>query len=246
MGMWSVYCGASNITINSDQECCIIPLKEEYPKALNWIPQSLPIFGKYNDYGGMYDIVEDDNTKLIEDYFGVTIIEFIEFLVAGEHNRDNDNIKGNLNDIKDWQYMWVNKDVYEFMVKDHSDDDYFISKLRDWRNLRIVDRVTYLGDPFKINYSIWSDPEFLELIVEKSKEFGSSYEKPSSIVMKYFNNLDVFGDRLAGISYLRNNMGVMSNHFKPYYEYITPQCGEYKQHQILLEKFAEINKKYIS
>ena len=33
-------------------------------------------------------------------------------------------------------------------------------------------------------------------------------------------------------------MGSMSNPMKPF-------C-EYKQHQILLEKFAEINKKYIS
>jgi hypothetical protein len=31
-------------------------------------PATLPIFGKYNDYGGIEDIVIDDNTKLIEEH----------------------------------------------------------------------------------------------------------------------------------------------------------------------------------
>jgi hypothetical protein len=247
MGMWSVYCGASNITINSDQECCIIPLKEEYPKALNWIPQSLPIFGKYNDCGGMYDIVEDDNTRLIENHLGVTIQEFVDFLISDKIDRDEE-IADKLSDIEDWSFMWLNREVYEFMSKNHSDEHSFANKLNDWRNLSLNEKLDWLGWSFRVKYESWADTEFMERVRIESKNLYDSImsRKPNTIAVKYIDNLDVFGDRLAGIHFLRNNMGSMSNPMKPFCEHITPQCGEYKQHQILLEKFAEINKKYIS
>jgi hypothetical protein len=252
MGMWSVYCGASNITINTDQECCIIPIKEEYPEIMSWIPQSLPIFGKYNDYGGMYDIVEDDNTKLISEHFGITIQEFVDFLTSSKYDdeykvtKKKIGRKGKLTDIKGWHYMWVNKEVYEFMSKDYS-EHYFFSKLNDWRSLKIAEKIQRLGYPFNIDYMRWSDPEFVELMIKKNKErYGKSItQKSNPIAMKYFDDLEVFGDRLAGVSYFKEKMKSMSNNFKPYVDCITPQCGDYKEHQILLENFAEINKKYI-
>jgi hypothetical protein len=37
----------------------------------------------------------------------------------------------------------------------------------------------------------------------------------------------------------------MSGAFEPMQQYLTPQCGEYEQHQLILNKFVEINKTYL-
>lgn len=245
--MFSVYCGASNITISSNQECCIIPIKMEYPDyPMSWIPATLPIFGKYDGYGRMVDIVEDDNTKLIENHLGVTIQEFIDFLVSDEIDRDEE-IEDKLSDITDWSFMWLNKEVYEFMSKNHSDEHSFANKLNDWRNLSPNEKLDWLGWSFRVKYESWADTEFMERVRIESKNLYDSImsRKPNTIAVKYIDDLDTFGDRLAGIHFLRNNMGSMSNPMKPFVPHITPQSGSYKQHQILLEKFVEINKKYI-
>jgi hypothetical protein len=70
-------------------------------------------------------------------------------------------------------------------------------------------------------------------------------DKPSKLYLNYLNNLEVFGDSIANLHTIHNNMYVMSKHFSPYELYITPQCGEFEHHQKLLEKFTEINKSYI-
>jgi hypothetical protein len=61
----------------------------------------------------------------------------------------------------------------------------------------------------------------------------------------YFNNLEVFGDLMVGLTNVRGNMHPMSGRWYPHVLYLTPQCGEYRLHQILLEEFARINKSYV-
>jgi hypothetical protein len=52
-GSWSVYCGISNISITSGNDCVLLPLKETNGEYHRYSPATLPIFGKYNDYGGI-------------------------------------------------------------------------------------------------------------------------------------------------------------------------------------------------
>jgi hypothetical protein len=125
MGSWSVACGISNIAITSGDDCVILPLKENkgghYHK---YQPATLPIFGEYNDYGGMENIIEDDNTKLIEEHFGVTIDEFVEFLVDGQFTYEREEATEigekmkNFEQAKEWRFMWINRKVYETMLID--------------------------------------------------------------------------------------------------------------------------------
>jgi hypothetical protein len=125
MGSWSVNCGISNIAITSGDDCVILPLKEnksgEYRK---FQPATLPIFGKYNDYGNMEEIIEDDNTKLIEEHFGITIDEFVTFLVDGKftYNRgEAEDVKvkiKNYEEAAEWRFMWIDRKVYETMLND--------------------------------------------------------------------------------------------------------------------------------
>lgn len=129
MGSWSVSCGISNIAITSGNECVLLPIKENKTKENGkWSPATLPIFGQYNDYGGIEHIVIDDNTKLIEDHFGISIDEFCTFLVDGKFTYDReeakailDKISDNIDDIVSWRFMWIDKKVYDFMTKDHND-----------------------------------------------------------------------------------------------------------------------------
>jgi hypothetical protein len=82
------------------------------------------------------------------------------------------------------------------------------------------------------------DPEMQKLIAERNSE----KKDPKDIGEKYVINLDKFGDGLAELVIVRHNLYPMSGCFNPYILYLTPQCGEYQSHQVLLEKFAEINK----
>jgi hypothetical protein len=62
---------------------------------------------------------------------------------------------------------------------------------------------------------------------------------------KYVDDLEEYGDSLAELVTLRHNFHAMSGHFQPYVKYLTPQCGEFSDHQILLNKFADINRKEV-
>jgi hypothetical protein len=56
-----------------------------------------PIFGNYDDYGGMEKIEEDDNTKSLEKYFGLTIQEIVDVICC---NRKDDGFSDALKVIK--------------------------------------------------------------------------------------------------------------------------------------------------
>lgn len=87
--------------------------------------------------------------------------------------------------------------------------------------------------------------------------FANEYENDYSYnIKKYFKTIQLF-DYLY-ISYIDSfrkdfvdlhkvlkNILVMSKFLEPYTLYSTPQCGDFKNHQILLNGFSEINKNEI-
>ncbi len=352
MGSWSVSCGISNIAITAGNECCIVPLVESRDEYGGYIPRTLPIFGRYNDYGGMEDIVEDENTKLIENYLGITIAEFIEFLVDGKFTYDRSEVKpiakklkanGVFDEVSKWRFMWIDKQVYDVMSKNYDkwevghhdygtpemlallgftlvegaeiknyDPERFNKKyqrgdlfvysdgrsmlsetgryiyytdkgcesslttymelpeelqyLKDkisrevWRLMSPKKRKEQLGYVFGDRYSYHLEDsleekllEMIETFVEMGHEIPEhlkeKLEKAKNIqkriYLQYFDNLEVFGDLLVGITNVRSNMHPMSGRWFPHVLYLTPQCGEHQTHQILLEEFARINKSYI-
>lgn len=113
MGSWSVYCGISNITITEGTRVVLVPLikNENYYIHRDNNHYCLPIFGKYNDYGSIGNIEEDFNTKIIESFHNCTIQEFCDCLT----NYNDEEIES----MKDIDYMWIHRDVYDFMVNYH-------------------------------------------------------------------------------------------------------------------------------
>jgi hypothetical protein len=339
MGSWSVYCGISKIAITSGQECVLLPLKPDngHRTYMKWLPAVMPIFGNYDDYGGIEDIVEDDNTKLIESYFGVSIEDFCYYFTRGPIDiEDTSKVMQKNKEVKKWSMMWIDRKVYDFMISVIDKKDYDLGNI-DLGNPKILTMLgfTYIGenknnktyDPkryyhewIKDDFTLFSDGNYiqtenkgvsihriherggcdtglnkyvsisqeLDYIKDKYKwqlwrlvksedkyedkvgellywimgvdrtdfRFSSILSKLkgdeetivkniNSIVELYIDNVDKFGDRFADLVTLRYNLHPMSGAFEPMQQYLTPQCGEYEQHQLILNKFAEINKTYL-
>lgn len=321
MGSWSVSCGISNIAITSGQECVILPLKEQRSETRKWCVATLPIFGNYDDYGGMENIVSDDNTKLIEEHFGISIGDFVKFLADGKFTYDREEATDvekkmkHLKEAGEFRFMWIDKKVYNFLstLTNSNNKGYFDLGTPEMLNLlgfkqidaEPSDLKNY--DPKRFN-QLWKKGDVLmysdgnsmlsinksfvyhigkgnnssiesfidvpeeimrlkdrtsmqewRLVGNKARKdmlyiFGDAYSympdnwkyRPDKIDYpinkKYFADMEKFADTIVELINITTNFHPMSGELKPHVLYLTPQCGEYEQHQILLDKFAEINK----
>lgn len=368
MGSWSVYCGISKIAITSGQKCVLLPLKKNNTRDsyLTHLPATLPIFGEYDDYGGIENIEKDDNTKLIEEHFGVKIEKFCEFFTRGIVIDDEDGFPKKLKkveEIKDWEFMFIDRQVYDFMSKytqrgyggagslDYGNKDiltllgfkyngekthpevydskrynrewelngekfysdgtwlhhpkgsvyYFsgqssslsqyveIPEDKKWVGEKAMWQLwEHLGDNKakqlllyiigKKSFGIFDDDEddnsYISIALERLKEWqeenkdlsiseketqkvfykimedaknGVKKVKPvKKIADAYANEFRKYGKLLCDLVTIRHNLYPMSGTFEPYILYLTPQCGEYRHHQSILNKFAEINNNIMS
>lgn len=134
MGSWSVYCEVSNMAITSGTKCVLLPLKiDNHYGSGTYSAASLPIIGTYNDYGNLENIIKDDNTLLIENYLGISIEEFVTFLVDGKYTFERDTYKlikdkldsKILEEIENWRYMFIDYQVYQnFTDNNYSNESY--------------------------------------------------------------------------------------------------------------------------
>jgi len=108
MGSFNVACSISNLSIGWNDPLAFIPLwPNVYPKdatpllpadpTLTYVnclynPVCLPIFGIYDGYGGVDDIVEDENVKLVEKFFNMNVHDFVKYITNGR--RDIDDVYG--------------------------------------------------------------------------------------------------------------------------------------------------------
>ena len=107
MGSFNVSCSVSHITIHEGERTFLFPLlpninkyeiQEGHPDdgtlIINpasqyihpdeyYIPFCFPIEGKYDDYGSLEDIVENENTKAIENFLGISINDFVALVTDG-------------------------------------------------------------------------------------------------------------------------------------------------------------------
>lgn len=114
MGCYSVYCVASHIAISGGEDVVFMPLmKSSDTFSYEWCLATLPIFGKYNEYGCITDIVEDDNTRLIEKSFDMSINDFCRQIARSYWEPENVSEK-----LKGYTFCWMLKDVYDLLSGD--------------------------------------------------------------------------------------------------------------------------------
>jgi len=109
---------------------------------LKFCPVWFPIHGTYDDYGGLEDIIEDENTRLLEKYYSLTIQEIVDVVTC---NRKDDGYSDSLKAVKDkrkkdeynnpkyldkykellsYSGMWIHGDVYKKITELPHIDDY--------------------------------------------------------------------------------------------------------------------------
>lgn len=62
MGCWNETCGITNLPVSYNDKAVLVPLvrdKFATTEDEQWIPAGLPVFGRYDDYGGI--VVDPDN-----------------------------------------------------------------------------------------------------------------------------------------------------------------------------------------
>lgn len=118
MGSFNVACSVSNISIGAGDPVAYIPLEvARYPYHIGdgndmliythcfYAPVTMPIFGTYDDYGGVENIEKNKNTEIVEEYFGIPIDEVIGI------KRDEDQV-GTIS-----SGMFIHRKIYDIIVK---------------------------------------------------------------------------------------------------------------------------------
>lgn len=188
MGCFCAACGISKMTLHPGMPTALIPLvpvrgtdgkfndqfgspmiiSNEGSKAF-FRPLTLPIFGKYDHYGRIDNIIEDANTRAIEKYFDMSIDDFVEVICGRGETNDKfpDRICG----------MFVHADIYKHMAHNPIDEwgepynaytnkyslpDFVLEDLGFVKGEKDETKQRY-NVPFrhpKIPCSIWSDGEW--------------------------------------------------------------------------------------
>ena len=141
MGCWNGTCGLSNLPILSGEKVVLFVLKHQKHAETNsggfcypwdqWFPISMPIYGEYNDYGGV-----ENFTGPHEMAFTHLMSDNINFKIDEEelnHNRLNGK-PANLDElINDYIERGVYKDIGFMMVR----QDVFDTLLENIKHLRL-------------------------------------------------------------------------------------------------------------
>lgn len=80
-------------------------------------PFCLPIKGKYGDYGRIEDIVEDENTKYLEEFFDMTIKEFVDGIEERTLSHEDPEKHKILQSLSG---MWENAVFYKNMINTYN------------------------------------------------------------------------------------------------------------------------------
>lgn len=166
MGSYNVSCSFSRISIKSGDPVVYIPLeKYRYSEGFDgssnnlyypwdfYSPVTLPIFGKYDDYGAIEDIERSKNVTIIENHFGdikniVECDKFPEPIISGMFIHrdiynllitcDRDEWNGQDRDIKDFESKYDN---FKKQIMDSREKSKIFSKAgeKEWNSYIFVD-----------------------------------------------------------------------------------------------------------
>lgn len=133
MGSSSVSCGASNLTITCGEPMVLLLLNKRKHNScgatrtanlvsndgpmINYEPIALPIFGSYDDYGGIEDIEKDDNTAALEAYFGCDIETLCGIVTEGVKPSKKEFGEERMKYLSSLTGMFIHRKIYDRMVQ---------------------------------------------------------------------------------------------------------------------------------
>lgn len=157
MGSWDVSCSLTGVHIGVGDKAVIVPLRMKdttYDNELDKMrlfgntnilsnggcnvyfeEATYPIFGEYADYGGMDEIIKDDNTAILEEYFGLTIDQIVCVLTDNRKSEifyqsdmaDSSSVLDMSNpkhaELVTYSITWIHGDVYSKLAKIASTED---------------------------------------------------------------------------------------------------------------------------
>ena len=215
MGSFSYTCQLTGVPITSGNRAVLIPLVPRdnvYDCELSELRKKgqaslisndgcnlyfnefcFPIFGEYNDYGGLENIVEDDNTKVLEKYFKMKIQDIVDVLCDnrkdGTEYSDSTKLVKNKNAEHNLLFTlsstWIHGDVYDKLAASISKDvfdkvDIGVHGVLDALGFKFIgeDKTerynkVYEKDGLKIN----SDGNWLNISTQKSIYDLKSFKK---------------------------------------------------------------------
>jgi len=265
MGSFSFTCQLSGLPITSGEKAVIIPIipKDHWwdnsEKSLRKFGQvhfcsndgeniffeelCFPIFGEYNDYGSMENIIHDDNIKVLEEFFELSIEDIIEVLTDGrkdeylEGGQFCDSVKILKKDNPKHMLLlrtsctWIHGDLYERLAKYEGKRGYF-----DRLDLGVDGILTSLGFVLtkELSRKINSDSE--------KNRYYKIYEKDGLTLKSDGNWIDVsLKENIYSIFDLEkycNKKGVkidISDYVKKgmweqVYDYILPKINDLQDH----------------
>ena len=183
MGSFNVSCAVSHITIHNGDRAFLFPLlpninkyeiQEGHPDdgtlIVNsasqylhpdeyYIPFCFPVEGKYDDYGSLEDIVENENTKAIEFLLGISINDFVALVTDNRGKNPFDTYSA---------FYEVFFDKKEYMEKNIQFDDFLIGMGFEQNGMQYI----FPGAKYRVEknaegYILYTKQEFSKPIQKK-------------------------------------------------------------------------------
>ena len=257
--MNSVYCSVSNISIGYGDRCCIIPIRKNFAETVHWKIATIPIFGKYYEYGRLYEIDINENVKLLEEWFGVDVETFIEYLIAPEYCKNKFTINHS-EEVDEWNYLYVCEEVWQQFTTNVYDSDFWCSaynldeiKLDKKFQTNVVDCEALVKNMKSIyherilgleRFSRLTD--FYYLIKKYPNIYDrTNYKKEPIIFQELYYNKPQFDVDFMKLRLFMSNLRSISKMIEPFLLGATPQDGTYDTYSKIFSEFVKINdKKY--
>ncbi len=265
MGSWNVSCMVTGLSIGPCDKVAFIPLKAQKEKQLlakgevlyglfypteYFAPATYPIFGTYDDYGGVEDIERDENVLYLEKKFNMKIENILSM--------DSRLFDGG---------VFILREIYDFIIQEKHHDKYsveqFTKACQNYKYMvrrRIRDDVTFLkickrqmNDPNQSEenrtYASTSRCDRISDILDIRNSFDVTFRLDGAVLFERMPNLkDIYFNKIVGGAFAKEMMsmcmlylGLHSSGTQFFPTVNGPQCGE----DDFMKKLTNLAHKYV-
>lgn len=212
MGSFNVACGISNISMGWGTRCGLVILKpNQYEKGPHLVgrdtnliysncyfnPFSLPIFGTYDDYGGLKNIERTKNVEILEEYFCMKIEDIIDIVTSGRGNSISDSFSSLVEKfgvLKGFSYSDEFSDKWLETLKFEKRDDKWYHTIKPY--VAIITSIMN-GNRQDWGFELYKIVDGVEILLKKieprygtDNEFFNVFEEEGYLININFENVE--------------------------------------------------------